>query len=558
MKLLNIYFLQIAICFYCFISIHAYLYSQNQKNHKSLLEYLHQRHDPLHNQPYRDRESRFSLLKETTILKQSLTADSDANTICDANSITTTSNIQQVSTAKSNVNSTAGIEFLYSLLLQFKEWDNVIKLPILSILTGVSAGYFVTLGRTMINNFHTISLPYQLLVPLIGSLISSLLLLWYGDDILIGPYSLYNNLFNLKRQLLRWVGVLAVVASGTPMAISSPAGEVGMTVGRIFTNVLPSQSNSSQLMGDHEILVLSGASAGFCANFDAPLAAILYACEVSSKLTGKSTISYFDKRIGFFLLASLASSVIKRKLSFSSITMLSKHTYPIISFHLASILQFAFLGVTSGILAHYFDVWFRRSNAICRRFMNRLIPKAFWLHPMFSGLVTVLSLLLIGESQSLVEGFNYIDKKLSLLDSSMLSKINFIETLRYFVMKYFAVGVTVSSNILGGIFTPSLFIGSALGSLVSLLPFCKQISSIVTSGSRIPMNSVMMISGSAGFIASIFQAPLTSIILMLEMSKTWDNFAPITITTLLSHGTTSFLANRYEKHLNTLTQSNTR
>ena len=196
--------------------------------------------------------------------------------------------------------------------------------------------------------------------------------------------------------------LLLVVACGTPMAVSSPAGEIGMTTGRILSRCLR-QHNSTAIDNnrdtDTEILILAGAAAGFCANFDAPFAGALYAMEVTSRYRPKSIKElYFDKRISYFLLASLASAVVKRKGTLLSVPMLSKHFYSLIPLSIPCFLPFFFLGVVTGVLGYYFDVLFRNPSATAKRTMNFLVPWK-WLHPLFSGLMATVSLLSIGKSQ---------------------------------------------------------------------------------------------------------------------------------------------------------------
>lgn len=224
---------------------------------------------------------------------------------------------------------------------QLEDLVHELRLPILSIAVGLVTSTLITWCRYNVINVlsHTLENSKELgvMLPLLGGFVSCIIWKWQQGDVNKG-YLVFTDEFSLKRQLLRWFGAVAVVALGTPMAVSSPAGEIGMTVGRLYSKLLKKssfecaeQQAASKQKGnnnskDMEILVLAGAAAGFCANFDAPFAGVLYAMEVTSRYRPDwMQPLYFDKRICYLVLASLASSLVKRKGSFSSLHQLATH-----------------------------------------------------------------------------------------------------------------------------------------------------------------------------------------------------------------------------------------
>jgi chloride channel protein, CIC family len=96
--------------------------------------------------------------------------------------------------------------------------------------------------------------------------------------------------------------------------------------------------------------------------------------------------------------------------------------------------------------------------------------------------------------------------------------------------KVLATSATVGSGAVGGIFTPTLFIGCAVGALVgeglhTLMPS-------VTSPS-----SAYALVGMGGFLAATTHAPLTSILMLFEMTLDYDIVLPLMLACVTAHYT---------------------
>jgi len=99
------------------------------------------------------------------------------------------------------------------------------------------------------------------------------------------------------------------------------------------------------------------------------------------------------------------------------------------------------------------------------------------------------------------------------------------------VFKVVASSITFGAGGIGGIFAPSLFIGSHLGLFVAKVLNLFRID--------VPANSFALI-GMAGLIAGVIHAPLTAIFLIAEITGGYELFMPLMIVATISYVTTRY------------------
>jgi H+/Cl- antiporter ClcA len=92
----------------------------------------------------------------------------------------------------------------------------------------------------------------------------------------------------------------------------------------------------------------------------------------------------------------------------------------------------------------------------------------------------------------------------------------------YFVVKFLSTWISFWSGIPGGIFAPALSVGAGLGYDVALLT------------SSTTAESAIVALGMAGFLAAITQAPITSFIIVMEMTDGHSMVLSLMATALVS------------------------
>jgi CIC family chloride channel protein len=96
------------------------------------------------------------------------------------------------------------------------------------------------------------------------------------------------------------------------------------------------------------------------------------------------------------------------------------------------------------------------------------------------------------------------------------------------VFKVVATSITFGAGGIGGIFAPSLFIGSNLGL------FTVKILNLF--GANLPENNFALV-GMAGLIAGVIHAPLTAIFLIAEITGGYELFMPLMLVATISYAT---------------------
>jgi chloride channel protein, CIC family len=94
--------------------------------------------------------------------------------------------------------------------------------------------------------------------------------------------------------------------------------------------------------------------------------------------------------------------------------------------------------------------------------------------------------------------------------------------------KTLATSATVGSGAVGGVFTPTLFIGCAVGSL-----FGEVLHLALPSFTSVPTAYALV--GMGGFLAATTHAPLTSILMLFEMTLDYEIMLPLMLTCVTAH-----------------------
>ncbi len=94
------------------------------------------------------------------------------------------------------------------------------------------------------------------------------------------------------------------------------------------------------------------------------------------------------------------------------------------------------------------------------------------------------------------------------------------------VLKTLATSLSVGSNAVGGLFTPSLLIGALLGMVIALCGVAL----------HLPLNNVLLFAavGMAAVLAAVSQAPLMAMLMVLEMTLNSSLLFPVMIASVLA------------------------
>lgn len=269
-------------------------------------------------------------------------------------------------------------------------------------------------------------------------------------------------------------------------------------------------------------LLIACASAGAIASiFQSPIAAIIFAVEVFSlDLTMISMLP--------LLLASISG--VLTSYFFLGNEILFKFNIDQ-SFAVKDTLFYIFLGVGTAVASIYFTKMY---FGILHLFKPLKSPKYKLL---VGGLAIGIMLYFIPPLYG--EGFGFINH---LLDGNHLKALgntpfdNYIDNIWVVITLLFGITIfkavamttTLAAGGAGGIFIPTMVMGSALGNVVA-----KVINNLGLGFSVSESNFTLI--GMAGLISGVLHAPLTAIFLIAEITGGYALFVPLMITASISY-----------------------
>jgi CIC family chloride channel protein len=184
---------------------------------------------------------------------------------------------------------------------------------------------------------------------------------------------------------------------------------------------------------------------------------------------------------------------------------------------------YAFLGIAGGFLS----VAFTRLLLEMRKFFLHLPKSTRWWHPVVGGVTVGLMGWIV--PQVLGVGYSYVG---SALNGTMALKL----MLLLVVLKLFGVTISYASGNAGGIFGPSLFLGAMLGGAIGTVAHGLLPGYTATPGAY-------ALVGMGALFAGIVRAPMTSVLMIFEMTRDYAVIVPLMIANM----TSLFISSRFQK-----------
>ena len=310
---------------------------------------------------------------------------------------------------------------------------------------------------------------------------------------------------------VKFASGLLAIGGGLALGREGPTVQMGGGAGHLIGGWLGVTPRERQA------LIAAGAGAGLAAAFNAPLAGVIFVLE---ELQGDFAPGVLTSSF----VASLTADLVSR---------LALGQLPV--FHLAaapapplgSLPAFLLLGALAGL----FGVLFNRSLLAGLRGFERL---AGW--PL--GLPAALVGLSIGIAGWWLPGA--LGGGVSLLERAFVGEIAMAPLLALLALRFAMTILSYGSGVAGGIFAPLLVLGALLGQAVGLAAgrWGGSLSSAPGSTSAFP------VVGMAALFAAIVRAPLTAIVLILEMTANYSLMLPLLAAAFIAYGVADLLGDR--------------
>jgi CIC family chloride channel protein len=386
---------------------------------------------------------------------------------------------------------------------------------VIGTLTGLAVVVFILLTERLGMRLYPVGgAPWRrLLFPVGGSLGIGYLLYRYfpnarGSGVPQTKAALFarDGRITLRTVLGKFFCTSATLASGIPLGREGPAVQVGAGISSVLGRLLGLRTEQVKK------LIPVGAAAAIAAAFNTPLAAVLFALE---EIVGDLNAPV----MGAVVLASATSWAVMR------VFLGNNPLFTVPQYHLVHPLEFAvyaLLGVAGGLVSVAFT---RLLLGIRARFL-RFPPKTVWFQPVAGGLAVGLMGWFV--PQVLGVGYGFVGEALN-------GRMAFRLMLLLVVLKLFAVTTSYASGNAGGIFGPSLFIGAMLGGVVGTVAHHLLPAYTATPGAY-------ALVGMGAVFAGIVRVPMTSVLIIFEMTQDYAVIVPLMIANLVS----LFIASRLQ------------
>jgi CIC family chloride channel protein len=354
----------------------------------------------------------------------------------------------------------------------------------------------------------------RVLVPVAGSLAMGFLLYRFfpyarGSGVPQTKAALFarDGFISLRTVLGKFFCTATTLACGIPLGREGPSVQVGAGIGSVLGRWLGLRPEKVKA------LIPVGAAAAIAAAFNTPMAAVLFSLE---EVMGDMHAPI----LGSVVLASATSwAVLRLLLGNNPLFQVPQYTLV----HPLELAIYALLGIAGGFLS----VAFTRLLLGMRKFFLHLPARTRWWHPVVGGVTVGLMGWFV--PQVLGVGYTYVG---SALNGTMALKL----MLLLVVLKLFGVTVSYASGNAGGIFGPSLFLGAMLGGAIGTVAHGLLPGYTATPGAY-------ALVGMGALFAGIVRAPMTSVLMIFEMTRDYAVIVPLMIANLTSF----FISSRFQK-----------
>ncbi|CAB3776528.1 ClcB-like voltage-gated chloride channel protein [Pararobbsia alpina] len=350
-------------------------------------------------------------------------------------------------------------------------------------------------------------LPWEgrLALPTAGGFVAGLFLLLArrfsegeAESDYMGAITIGEGRIPVKQSLARSLSSLCTIASG---------GSIGREGSMVHLAAL-----SASVIGQFRrvdpprlrLLVACGAAAGITSAYNAPIAGAFFVTEI---VLGSIAMESF----GPIVVASVVANITMRSLP-GYHPAYEMPAFPAI-FGAESLL-FVLLGILAGVLAPAFLRLLDTSKTLFR--------KTGWPLPVRLG-VGGFGVGLLSIHSPEVWGNGY-----SVVNSILHSPWTWTALASVLVFKVIATALTAGSGAIGGVFTPTLFVGATIGAIFGL-----GVQVLWPHGTSAPFAYAMV--GMGAFLAAATSAPLMAILMIFEMTLSYQVVLPLMLACVVAY-----------------------
>lgn len=397
-----------------------------------------------------------------------------------------------------------------------------------SLLVGIGAGLGAVVFRWLIDAVYKLGYEglgvlgdYRLvLVPALGGLIVGPLIYFlareakgHGVPEVMEAVALRGGRIRPIVVVIKSLASSITIGSGGSVGREGPIVQIGSALGSTLGQILH--------MSDERIrnLVACGAAGGIAATFNAPIAGVIFALEV---ILGEFSVRYFSTVV----ISSVTASVIGR-IAFGDAPAFAVPGYAMVSPW--ALLFYSVMGALAALVAvaftrilylfeDLFDAW--------KGFPEYLKT------PIGGALLGIGGLFFVRANLNLGLGVPgqpvaFFGVGYEAMEWALLGRGTVPLLLALMAIKILSTSLTIGSGGSGGVFAPSLFIGSMFGGA-----FGHVVHSWFPTVTATP--GAFALVGMAAVFAAAARAPITAVLILFEMTDDYRIILPLMLATVIS------------------------
>lgn len=354
--------------------------------------------------------------------------------------------------------------------------------------------------------------PIHWVIPLViiaGGLISGLLVYTFapeaeghGTDAAIDSFHNKEGIIRGRVPIIKTLASAITLGSGGSGGREGPVAQIGAGFGSVLATYL------GLPIPERRTLLVAGIGAGIGAIFKAPLAGAIFGVEVLYSSVdfegGSLMLSIIASIVGYSLYAYFYAG-------FKPELMTQAFTYskPIL------LVLYAVFGVFLAFMGNFYVRFF---YAVQDLFSKIKIKPHF--KPMLGGVVVGIIAFFFPEVMGVGYGW---------LQLAVLGKLALITLILLGFLKIVATSFTIGSGGSAGVYSPSLVIGGAFGGAAGMI-FHIILPQLVSATDI----STFVLIGMGGFFAGVAKVPLTSFIMVSELTGSYALLPPLMLVSAIT------------------------
>ncbi len=320
-----------------------------------------------------------------------------------------------------------------------------------------------------------------------------------------------------------FAGAFMSYVAGLPLGSEGPSVQIGAMTSQGITELMRAK------LTWRRYVMAGGAGAGIAVAFNAPLTGIIFAMEECQKRWSPITLLCASSAVIFGTATFRTMGMIIKDLKWSSTTTLFDIENLLPLGDLADVSKFgefagvmgllALMGIILGILAVGFNFLLVRSQRLTDKWVKQF---PYWARLLVAFLITGVCGLIF--TKYFEEGFSFVNTGgHSLIDNLCHNgvKYSILLLLVIIVVRMVLVLLCFNSGATGGLFIPMLAMGALSGAVIG--------KTFIAMGMNEGYFPAMVLISMTTFFAASVRAPITAVVLIVELSGYNSDFLPTTI-----------------------------